>query len=407
MARLVRSLRDSEPVARFQRHCGLFPATSEVGERGARRAVGVGNGGSRPSGTWDVRDFGGDAASPEHRPRPPADCATRNGSPSNSRKDHLHEYVVKNYFYYYLFTISAAMGQEVFYITFLPFTYWNINPYVGRRLIIMWSVVMYIGQVTKDLLKWPRPCSPPVVKLEKRAIAEYGMPSTHAMASTTISFTFVIATMNIYKYHFELGLMGAFVFSTLVGLSRIYTGMHTVLDVIVGSLISGLLVALMYPTWDFLDHLMITSPWCPIFCIVVPLLLCYNYPKLDYYSPTKADTTTILGASAGSGVGFWINNHSVTNYSAELVSPPSITAEMVLMALSKFLVGICFLVVIRQIIKSMALRALCSWYKVSVDDPIAGHRTEIEVPYKFITYFSIGLSATVLVPLLHEVLRLN
>lgn len=58
---------------------------------------------------------------------------------------------------------------------------------------------MYIGQVSKDLLKWPRPCSPPVVKLEKRTVAEYGMPSTHAMASTTISFTFVIANMNVYK----------------------------------------------------------------------------------------------------------------------------------------------------------------------------------------------------------------
>ncbi|XP_077205036.1 sphingosine-1-phosphate phosphatase 2 isoform X3 [Paroedura picta] len=319
-------------------------------------------------------------------------------------QDHPHEYVVKNYFYYYLFRISAAMGQEVFFITFLPFTYWNISPYVARRLIIMWSVVMYIGQVSKDLLKWPRPCSPPVVKLEKRTTAEYGMPSTHAMASTTISLTFVTTTINLYKYPFELGLLGAFAFSTLVGLSRIYTGMHTVLDVIVGSLISGVLVALMYPTWDFLDHWMLTNPWCPIFCIVVPLLLCYNYPKLDNYSPTRADTTIILGASAGTVIGFWLNNNYIVNYSAEIVSPPSVT---VLMALARFLVGFCFLVVTRQIIKSMALRALCSWYKVPVDDPIARHQIEIEVPYMFMTYCSIGLSATVLVPLLHEVLSLN
>ncbi|XP_060098169.1 sphingosine-1-phosphate phosphatase 2 [Heteronotia binoei] len=404
---LVRSLGDSEPVARFQRHCGLFPAASVVGERGARQPKGMGNGGSHLPGTWDVRNGGGGALA-EHRPRPPADCATCNGSgPSNSRKGHPHEFVVKNYFYYYLFRISAAMGQEVFYITFLPFTYWNINPYVVRRLIIMWSVVMYIGQVSKDMLKWPRPCSPPVVKLEKRVMAEYGMPSTHAMASTTISFTFVIATMKLYKYPFELGLMGAFVFSTLVGLSRIYTGMHTMLDVIVGSLISGLLIVFMYPTWDFLDYLMLNSPWCPIFCLVVPLLLCYNYPKFDCYSPTRADTTIVLGASAGTVIGFWINNHYIANYSAEVVSPPSITAEMVLMALERFLVGICFLVVTRQIIKSMTLKALCSWYKVSVDDPVVRHQTEIEVPYKFMTYSSIGLSATVLVPLLYKILGLN
>lgn len=58
---------------------------------------------------------------------------------------------------------------------------------------------MYIGQVAKDILKWPRPFSPPVVKLEKRVIAEFGMPSTHAMAATAISFTLLLSTMDRYQ----------------------------------------------------------------------------------------------------------------------------------------------------------------------------------------------------------------
>jgi len=61
------------------------------------------------------------------------------------------------------------------------------------------QIVMYIGQVSKDILKWPRPLSPPVVKLEIRTDAEYGMPSTHAMAATAISFSFFITTTNQYK----------------------------------------------------------------------------------------------------------------------------------------------------------------------------------------------------------------
>lgn len=171
MAELLRSLRDSQLVARFQRRCGLFPAREASGE----------------------------------------------------------EHVVKNYFYYYLFRFSAALGQEVFYITFLPFTHWNIDPNLSRRLVVIWVLVMYIGQVAKDILKWPRPSFPPVVRLEKRIIAEYGMPSTHAMAATAISFTLLISTMDRYQYPFILGLMMAVVFSTLVCLSRLYTGMHTVL----------------------------------------------------------------------------------------------------------------------------------------------------------------------------------
>ncbi|XP_025020826.1 sphingosine-1-phosphate phosphatase 2 [Python bivittatus] len=301
------------------------------------------------------------------------------------------------------------MGQEIFYITFLPFTYWIINPYVSRRLIIMWPVVMYIGQVMKDLLKWPRPLSPPVVKLEKKTNAEYGMPSTHAMAATAISFTFVAVTANRYKYPLELGLSGAFLFSALVCLSRIYTGMHTVLDVIVGSLISLFLTAVACPTWDFVDHLMLTNPLCPAFCITVPLFLCYNYPKLDYYSPTRADTTTILGAAAGAIIGFWVNNRYVSNASSEDItySVSSNISEIILLVLAKFLVGIGVLMVTRQIAKTIACKSLCSWHKVSSSDVVAMQQIKIEVPYKFITYSSIGLSATVFVPLLYIFLGLN
>lgn len=50
---------------------------------------------------------------------------------------------------------------------------------------------MYVGQVMKDVLKLPRPSSPPVVKLEQRI--EFGMPSTHAMAATAIAFTLLLS----------------------------------------------------------------------------------------------------------------------------------------------------------------------------------------------------------------------
>uniref|UniRef100_A0A8C8RFR1 Sphingosine-1-phosphate phosphatase 2 n=1 Tax=Pelusios castaneus TaxID=367368 RepID=A0A8C8RFR1_9SAUR len=368
MARVLRSLRSSQPVARFQRCCGLFPAAEQLPAR-------------------DTCSGGSPA-----RQRLAADCAQK--------------YVVKNYFYYYLFKFSSALGEEIFYITFLPFIYWNINEYVSRRLIMMWSIAMYIGQVSKDILKWPRPCSPPVVKLETRA--EYGMPSTHAMAATSISFTFCIATMNQNKYSFVLGLMAACVLSTLVCLSRLYTGMHTVLDVIGGTLISAVLIALTYPAWDIIDNLMLTSPFCPILSIVVPLLLCYNYPKLEDYSPTRADTTTILGAGAGATIGFWLNNlHGAPNYPNESLqlSLPSLS-EMMKVALERFFVGVFILLVIRYFVKHMALWLLCSRYQVSINDLEARRRLEIEVPYTFITYASVGLGATVLVPFLHKVLGL-
>ncbi|KAJ0063678.1 hypothetical protein NL108_004810, partial [Boleophthalmus pectinirostris] len=139
------------------------------------------------------------------------------------------EYEVRTPLLHLLFLFSSGLGHEVFYISCLPWLHWNLDPFLCRRLVNMWTVVMYVGQVLKDLLKLPRPLSPPVVKLEKRVVAEYGLPSTHAMAATAISFTFLYSAPSRIQFPFEVGLIIAVTLSSLVCLSRIYTGMHSVL----------------------------------------------------------------------------------------------------------------------------------------------------------------------------------
>ncbi|ELK17158.1 Sphingosine-1-phosphate phosphatase 2 [Pteropus alecto] len=331
----------------------------------------------------------------------------------------------------------------------------------GKLSILGLTLVMYIGQVAKDILKWPRPSSPPVVKLEKRVIAEYGMPSTHAMAATAISFTLLISTVDRYQYPFALGLMMAVVFSTLVSLSRLYTGMHTVLDssgencepiaaaygvqglpravigpmgrepvyassgydwqpplglalasdVLGGVLITAVLIVLTYPAWTLIDHLDSASPLFPVCAIIVPFFLCYNYPVSDYYSPTRADTTTILAAGAGTTIGFWINHFfqlvSESTQSLPVIrNIPSLTTDMVVLGLTKFAVGIVLILLVRQLVQNLSLQVLYSWFKVLTRNKEARQRLEIEVPYKFVTYTSVGICATTIVPMLHRFLGL-
>ncbi|MBN3286529.1 SGPP2 phosphatase, partial [Polyodon spathula] len=273
----------------------------------------------------------------------------------------------------------------------------------------MWAIVMYVGQVSKDLLKWPRPFSPPVVKLETRVDSEYGMPSTHAMAATSISFTFLLCTMHRYKYPFELGLVVAVVLSALVSLSRLYTGMHTVLDVICGVLITALVMAPTYPFWEVLDHLQLTSPYTPAFAVVVPFLMSYYYPRLDHYSPARGDTTTILGVWTGCTIGFWINFQLGETNKLTGAMPfhlPPVTLAALLLACARFLVGIVVLVVTRHVVKSLSLQTLGAWFEISTQDTEVRHRLEIEVPYKFVTYSSIGIVATVPVPMIYSFMGL-
>ena len=54
---------------------------------------------------------------------------------------------ITNYFWYLLFRLGSQLGDETFYAFFFSFWFWNIDGAVGRRVILVWNLVMYIGQV--------------------------------------------------------------------------------------------------------------------------------------------------------------------------------------------------------------------------------------------------------------------
>ncbi|XP_064159438.1 sphingosine-1-phosphate phosphatase 2 [Anguilla rostrata] len=404
MFKFITYLQDSELVARFQRKCGLFAVEDEH-----RRAC------DKAHLTEDYRNH--DTTSNAALPRSRRGNGHLQGqligaedhSGSSNYKDEMNgnkvdapsgpQYQVRNVLLYYLFLVSAGLGQEVFYISFLPCIHWNLDPFLCRRLVNMWTVVMYIGQVLKDMLKMPRPLSPPVVKLETRVNAEYGMPSTHAMAATAIFFTFLFSATHRFQFQFESGLLLAVVLSALVCLSRLYTGMHSALDVIGGALISVLLMLLTYPAWDAFDRLQLTSPLSPVVSVVLPFLLSYSYPELDHYSTTRGDTTTILGVGAGCSAGYWVNEQLGETFEPQGDFPiplPPLTWGALLLGGTRSLMGVALLLGTRHVVKSASLWALCSWHQACAGDARTRRRREIEVPYKFTTYTVVGLVNTVL-----------
>ncbi|XP_069003565.1 sphingosine-1-phosphate phosphatase 2 isoform X2 [Embiotoca jacksoni] len=312
----------------------------------------------------------------------------------------MPQYEVRNWLLHFLFLLSAGLGHEIFYITCLPCIHWNLDPFLCRRLVNMWTLVMYIGQVLKDVLKLPRPLSPPVVKLETRVEAEYGLPSTHAMAAIAISFTVLLSAPSRIQFRFEVGLLIAVMLSSLVCLSRLYTGMHSVLDVICGALISAVLLLLTYPYWETFDHFQLTSRFSPVAAPLLLLFLGYTYPELDHYSTTRGDTVTILGACAGYSVGSWVNVQLGQTFEPQGTLPvplPTLTPNALALGAGRFLVGVVALVGTRQIMKTGSLKMLYWWYRLPEKDDSARRRKEIEVPYKFTTYTAVGLVHSILV----------
>lgn len=74
--------------------------------------------------------------------------STDNGFSSDDQENPEHKltYKVRNKFWYYVFIIGTALGDEIFYATFIPFWFWNVDGAVGRRIIFVWSTCMYVGE---------------------------------------------------------------------------------------------------------------------------------------------------------------------------------------------------------------------------------------------------------------------
>lgn len=197
-------------VARFQHLCGVqgtFPdkppadsGFSESDRPGLRKRgqqgghspdESVGNGAAGDVAAPLANGTQGDVTAGIDAPSAAANADTPRAKPLRRNSltgDVGQEFLIHNKFLFYLFTFGTELGNEMFFIIFFPFLFWNIDALVSRRLIVVWAWNLFVGQSTKDMVRWSRPASPPVVKVEVFYNSEYSMPSTHAMTGTAIPF---------------------------------------------------------------------------------------------------------------------------------------------------------------------------------------------------------------------------
>ena len=86
---------------------------------------------------------------------------------------------------------------------------------------------------------------PPAVRMELRWDNEFGMPSTHSMMALALPLSLIVFTSQKQCWTLCLTL-GIFAF-LLVTSCRLYLGMHTILDIIVGILLSSLILVFALP----------------------------------------------------------------------------------------------------------------------------------------------------------------
>lgn len=310
---------------------------------------------------------------------------------------------------FYVLTFASSLGNEVFYLLFYPYFAWNVDSVVVRRTSVVWCLCMYTGQALKDYLRWPRPSSPPVVKLEVDFLQEFGMPSTHAMSATAIPFMLAYTIITRYEISPILVLTVAVCWCLLVCLSRLYLGVHSVLDIICGVAISLVIVFITAPHLKEYDLFQQSHPVAPLVVLGFGVALCtVCYPKRDKVTnTTKGDAVQIVAVSAGVTLGTWINyqyGFTVDKgqvFQAQMVFP---TVTMVAESFLRMVIGVLILGFLRSLIKTPSIKFFS--YVFNLDKPNKNHPS-VETAYKFVTYYVLGFGITFLVPYTHFLLGLG
>ena len=135
-----------------------------------------------------------------------------------------------------IFNAITFLGDEEFFVIFLPLFFWCVDSVAGARLAFVFLLSSYLNFGLKELFAQPRPFElDPTVKLHDSE--GYGLPSGHSEA-IVVFWGFIAATFRKTWLW-----VVAILLSLLVGFSRVYLGVHFPTDVLAGWAIGVIFLA--------------------------------------------------------------------------------------------------------------------------------------------------------------------
>jgi membrane-associated phospholipid phosphatase len=129
----------------------------------------------------------------------------------------------------------SFLGSTEFYLLIIPLVYWNADSRIAIRSLLALIVSEYMVSFTKQLFREPRPYwTGKVAGLSDEPT--YGFPSGHSSNSYTF-FGYLASRLKLsWLPNFALALI------VLIGISRIYLGVHYVHDVLGGWVLGAIIL---------------------------------------------------------------------------------------------------------------------------------------------------------------------
>ncbi len=188
------------------------------------------------------------------------------------------------------------LGSTYFFLVLLPVVYWT-KPVPGMQLAVLVLMSTYINTLVKTTFAIDRPFVLSSDVIAKVNAGYYAFPSGHAQLAAT---TWPMLASIVRRRWFTVL---AVLLVLLIGISRLFMGVHYPQDVLVGWIL-GLAV--------YLAHVALVKPvdgWVATqrlpthiaIAVILPIVLTLLLP-VD-------ETTTSTGAMLGMGLGFALNAH--------------------------------------------------------------------------------------------------
>ena len=216
---------------------------------------------------------------------------------------------IRNPFFNGVFRVFTLLGQEVIILAVLCFFYWCYNKKLAYRISFGFFLSAIFVQGLKITFRIPRPWvkDPMFQPVEEavKAATGYSFPSGHTQAATALCGTLTLASKKITSK------IGFLFIILMVGLSRMYLGVHTPADVLTSFAITILTVMIVY----YLSRFELTKnrKICLMFGIGTLSLALLVYCVILYTNGTielayAADSCSAAAAGIGLAIGWYVES---------------------------------------------------------------------------------------------------
>ena len=188
------------------------------------------------------------------------------------------------------FGAVTFLGEPEFHLLLLPLLFWCVDLRLGARVGVFLLLSSYLNLGLKALVHQPRPFDlDPGLQLT--SAEGYGLPSGHAQLAVVAWGAMAAWTRKGWFWGVAISLMA------LIGLSRIYLGVHFPADVLAGWAVGGLSLAV------YLAVLPGVERWLAGLELRWQLLLALGMPAFLFLIHPAKNTATAMGTLAGAGLG--------------------------------------------------------------------------------------------------------